>query len=80
MKILVIEDEKEIRTFLKKSLEAECFIVDTAENGEAGVDLIEHNDYDLVYKTMKRYIDKNKLKMDLYIGKQNVVGKKIYLG
>jgi DNA-binding response OmpR family regulator len=48
MKILVIEDEREIRTFLKKSLEAECFIVDTAENGEAGVDLIEHNDYDLI--------------------------------
>jgi len=40
----------------------------------------KHNEYDLVYKTMKKYIDENKLRVDLYIGKQNIVGEKIYLG
>ncbi len=48
MKVLVIEDEKEIRTFLKKSFDAACFSVDTAENGEEGSDLAKKNDYDLI--------------------------------
>ncbi len=48
MKILVIEDEKEIRTFLKKSLEAECFVVDTAEDGEEGARLAISKNYDLI--------------------------------
>ena len=33
---MLVEDEKKISDFLKKSLEAECFAVDVAEDGEEG--------------------------------------------
>lgn len=48
MKILLVEDEKEIINFLKSSLEAECYTVDIAEDGEKGSYLARTNDYDLV--------------------------------
>jgi DNA-binding response OmpR family regulator len=48
MKILVIEDEKEIRGTLKKNLEAECFAVDTASDGEMGLNMAKKSDYDLI--------------------------------
>jgi len=48
MRILLIEDEKELRESLKKSLEAECFNVDTASDGERGSYLARTNDYDLI--------------------------------
>ena len=48
MRILVVEDESEIRNFLKKSLEAECFTVDTADNGEEAVEMAKANVYDLI--------------------------------
>ena len=48
MKILVVEDEKEIRNYIKSSLEAECFVVDTAADGERGAYLAKINDYDLI--------------------------------
>lgn len=48
MKILVVEDEKEIRELLKKTLEAECFAVDEAEDGELGLKMAQVNYYDLI--------------------------------
>jgi len=48
MRILVVDDEKKILNFLKLSLEAEYFIVDTAEDGEKGSYLARTNDYDLI--------------------------------
>lgn len=48
MRILVIDDEKEICQFLKKSLEDELFAVDVAYDGEEGSFLARTNDYDLV--------------------------------
>ncbi len=48
MRILIVEDEKEILNFLKVSLEAECFVVDMAEDGEGGSYLARTNDYDLI--------------------------------
>lgn len=48
MRILVIEDEQKIRYFLKRSLQAECFAVDVAEDGEAGLTCALTNEYDLL--------------------------------
>lgn len=48
MRILIIEDEKEIGSFLKSSLTAECFVVDLTDNGEQGSFMARTNDYDLV--------------------------------
>lgn len=48
MKILVIEDEKKIREFLKSCLEAECFAVDVAEDGEEGSYMARTNEYDII--------------------------------
>lgn len=48
MRVLVVEDEKDIRSFLKTSLAAEHFAVDTAEDGEKGSYLARINDYDVI--------------------------------
>ncbi len=48
MRILVVEDEVEIISFIKKGLESEGFVVDSADNGEKGVEVANSNDYDLV--------------------------------
>jgi DNA-binding response OmpR family regulator len=48
MNILVIEDNKEIIDFLKLSLAEAGFVVDTAEDGQAGSDKALNNNYDLI--------------------------------
>ncbi len=48
MRILVIEDEKGISNFIKKGLEAEYFTVDTAFDGEEGLNLAQINEYDVI--------------------------------
>lgn len=48
MRILIVEDEKEILDFLKKSFKNECYAVDTASDGEQGSYLARTNDYDLI--------------------------------
>lgn len=48
MRILVIEDDKDLINFLKPSLEAENFVVDAVRDGEEGSFLARTNDYDLV--------------------------------
>ncbi|HYD92531.1 MAG TPA: response regulator transcription factor, partial [Flavobacterium sp.] len=45
---MVIEDDLEVSQFLRSSLEAELFSVDTAADGEAGSYLARTNDYDLI--------------------------------
>lgn len=48
MRVLIVEDEKDICDFLKKSLQSECYAVDTAEDGEKGLYLAQTNTYDLI--------------------------------
>ena len=48
MRILVVEDEEKISSFLKKSLEAECFAVDTVSDGKEGFELAQINTYDVL--------------------------------
>lgn len=48
MRVLIVEDEKEISDFLKKVLEAECFIVDASMDGESGSYLGRTNNYDII--------------------------------
>lgn len=48
MRILVIEDDVDIRETLRINLEAECFAVDTAADGEHGSYLARTNEYDVV--------------------------------
>lgn len=48
MRILIIDDNKDIRELLKVGLEAEMFSVDTATDGEEGSYLARTNEYDLV--------------------------------
>ena len=48
MRILVIEDEKKVASFIKKGLEEEHYAVDTAYDGESGLYLAEVNEYDLI--------------------------------
>ena len=52
-KILVIDDERPIRSTLKEILEFEKFTVDTAEDGKAGLDLILKYKYDLILCDIK---------------------------
>ncbi len=48
MRILVVEDEKKIRDFLKLSLKQSFFVVDTAEDGEEGLKMAKLNPYDVI--------------------------------
>jgi two-component system OmpR family response regulator len=48
MNLLIVEDDKETLDFLKPSLKAEGFVVDAAEDGEAGAYKAKANNYDLI--------------------------------
>jgi len=48
MRVLVVEDDKQIADFLKAGLEQECFAVDTAQDGARGAFLALTNDNDLI--------------------------------
>jgi len=51
-RILVVDDEEQIRSMLTQMLEHEGFEVDTAENGEEGMNLITRHAYDLIITDM----------------------------
>lgn len=48
MRILVVEDEKKVASFVKKGLEEESYAVDVSYDGEEGGYLAETNPYDLI--------------------------------
>ena len=48
MRILVVEDEKKVASFIKKGLEEEHYAVDTAYDGETGLYMANVNEYDLI--------------------------------
>lgn len=48
MKVLVVEDEKDLNNVIKKFLTKNSFIVDTAFDGEEAMDYIEGFDYDII--------------------------------
>jgi DNA-binding NtrC family response regulator len=52
-KILVIDDERSIRSTLKEILGFEGYSVDVAENGIIGLDMIKSKDYDIVLCDIK---------------------------
>jgi len=52
-KILIIDDERSIRSTLKEILEYENYAVDEAENGEIGLDLLSKTKYDVVLCDIK---------------------------
>lgn len=48
MRILVVEDEKKLATYIKKGLEENYFAVDVSYDGEEGLFMLNTNEYDLV--------------------------------
>jgi len=48
MKILLVEDEKKMASFIERGLKEEGFVVDAAYDGEKGADYAFSNDYDLL--------------------------------
>lgn len=48
MRVLIVEDEPKVARFIERGLREEHFAVDSASNGEAGLDLALVHDYDLV--------------------------------
>ncbi len=48
MRILLVEDEKKVASFIKKGLEEELYEVDTAANGKEGLELGLTDEYDLI--------------------------------
>ena len=51
-RILVVDDEAQIRTMLTQMLEQEGYEVLTAENGEEGLTLVQKHAFDLVITDM----------------------------
>jgi len=52
-KILIIDDERAIRSTLREILEYEDFVVEDVDNGVEGLEMIQKNDYDLVLCDIK---------------------------
>jgi two-component system, OmpR family, response regulator len=48
MRILIVEDEKKVSSFIKKGMEEEYYTVDTAFDGKEGLRLASSEDYDLI--------------------------------
>ena len=48
MRILLVEDEKKIASFIQRGLKEERYVVDVAHTGEKGLFLAEVNPYDLI--------------------------------
>ncbi len=48
MKILLVEDDKNVARFIEKGLKENSFSVDIAENGEDGLHLATQENYDLI--------------------------------
>lgn len=48
MRILLVEDERRMASFIKRGLEEERYVVDVAPNGENAFFLAETNHYDLI--------------------------------
>ncbi len=58
MRILIIEDEKKVASFIKKGLEEEYYTADTASDGKEGLSLAISEDYDLIIlDIMLPYLD-----------------------
>lgn len=58
MRILIVEDEKKVASFIKKGLEEEYFSVDIAYNGKEGLEYATNEEYDLLLlDVMIPYID-----------------------
>ena len=52
-KILIIDDEKSIRSTLREILEYEKYEVEEAEDGETGLEMLSKNDFDVVLCDIK---------------------------
>ena len=52
-KILIVDDERNIRTTLKMCLSGEGYDIETAVNGEDGLEKAEKNKYDLIFLDIK---------------------------
>ncbi|MGC8988782.1 MAG: response regulator, partial [Verrucomicrobiia bacterium] len=48
MRVLVVEDEKKIASFIRKGLEASGFAVDVCHNGDEGYELAVTRPYDVM--------------------------------
>jgi DNA-binding response OmpR family regulator len=48
IRVLIADDEKEIRDLLKKYIERELYLVDVARDGEEALSLFEQNTYNLI--------------------------------
>ncbi len=48
MKVLLIEDNREINKNVKRYLELDSWIVDFAFDGQTGLDMALQNDYDII--------------------------------
>jgi two-component system, OmpR family, response regulator len=48
MKVLLVEDDRKISSFVKKALKEQGFVVDARENGNDGYDLASEQAYDVI--------------------------------
>ena len=48
MRVLIVEDEKRIRDFLKEHLKSDYYEIDVAADGQKGLEFMKINNYDLV--------------------------------
>ncbi len=72
MRILIIEDERKVASFIKKGLEEEYFAADVAYDGKEGLRLVTSEEYDvIIMDVMLPYMDGFSLVKE--IRKQNIL-------
>jgi DNA-binding response OmpR family regulator len=71
LRILVVEDERKVASFIKKGLEEQSYAVDVAYDGKQGEELACQNEYDLIL------LDVLLPKQDGVVTCQNIRNKKI---
>ncbi len=54
MRVLVVEDEKKVASFIKRGLEEESYSVDVAYDGEEGLEMASSNPYDVIHIDLKK--------------------------
>ena len=48
MKILIVEDDRKIASFIQKGLKEQGYVIDTCHDGDAGFDLAMGESYDVI--------------------------------
>jgi DNA-binding response OmpR family regulator len=78
IRILYVDDEEELRFLVKTQLTHEGFFIQTADDGDTAIDMLENNSYDIILLDI-RMPRVNGIEVLKYIKKQRISARVIML-